>query len=262
MELYDFRDDYQSPSRQPGWFARRFPGVHFYGRATYQVFRAAWLARGGRYTSDEWIHDSHHIMRGLERVGVRITVCNPGVFQRIDGPCVVVGNHMSTLETFLLPGIIQPRNAFTFVVKQALVQMPVFRHVMRSRDPIVVGRSNPRDDFRIMLEEGSARLQQGISIVVFPQTTRTTTFNPAQFNSIGVKLARKAKVPVIPLALRSDAWGQGKWIKDAGRIDPERPVHMVFGEPIHVTGQGREAHEQVVAFIRQHFQEWGLPVAE
>jgi hypothetical protein len=49
-----------------------------------------------------------------------------------------------------------------------------------------------------MMDGGLARLKQGISIVVFPQTTRMVDFDASQFNSIGVKLAKKAGVPVVP----------------------------------------------------------------
>ena len=59
--------------------------------------------------------------------------------------------------------------------------------------------------FKAVLEGGKQRLQKGISIIVFPQTTRTVRFEPENFNSIGVKLAQRAKVPIIPLALRTDA---------------------------------------------------------
>ena len=63
---------------------------------------------------------------------------------------------------------------------------------------------------------------------------RTVTFDPEQFNTIGVKLAQKAKVPIIPLALKTNAWGNGKVLKDFGCIDTSKTVHFAFGEPIEV----------------------------
>ena len=97
----------------------------------------------------------------------------------------------------------------------------------------------------------------GISIIVFPQRTRGFhTQVDEHFNSIGVKLARNAGVPVIPLAIRSDAWANGKRVKDIGKIDPSRPVHFSFGNPLTVSGNGREEHEAIIAFINDKLKKW------
>jgi 1-acyl-sn-glycerol-3-phosphate acyltransferase len=167
---------------------------------------------------------------------------------------------MSTLETFVLPTLILPFSRVTFVVKQSLVEYPVFRHIMRSREPVTVGRANPRDDLKAVLAEGPERLGRGLSVVVFPQTTRSLVFDAAKFNSIGVKLAKRAGVPVMPVAIRSDAWGNGRLVRDLGAVDPSKPVHIAFGAPFAVEGRGGEEHERVVAFIGGHMRRWGVPV--
>ena len=56
------------------------------------------------------------------------------------------------------------------------------------------------------MEEGSERLKKGKSVLIFPQKTRSEIFNPKEFNSLGVKLAKKNNVPVIPMAVLTDAW--------------------------------------------------------
>jgi 1-acyl-sn-glycerol-3-phosphate acyltransferase len=167
---------------------------------------------------------------------------------------------MSTAETFLLANMILPFRRVTFVVKQSLVEYPIFKHIMRSRDPIVVGRVNPREDLKAVLGGGRERLEAGISIVIFPQRTRTVTFDREGFNTIGIKLAKRAGVPVIPLALKTNAWSNGKWLKDYGPFRPEEDVRFEFGEPITVTESDREAHEAVIEFITGRLTEWGVPV--
>jgi 1-acyl-sn-glycerol-3-phosphate acyltransferase len=144
----------------------------------------------------------------------------------------------------------------TFIVKRSLLEYPVFRHVMRARDPIAVDRVNPREDLKAVLEGGCERLQKGISIIVFPQTTRSETFDPEQFNSIGVKLAKRAQVPVVPIALCTHAWGNGKVIKELGKIDPGKTVHYQFGEPFRIQGRGNAEHEAIVAFITEKLADW------
>ena len=214
------------------------------------------------YDDAAWSRSSFDILRALEAAGVRLEIAGVGRFAALGGPCVFVGNHMSTLETFVLPTVILSAKRMTYVVKRELTSYPVFGHVMRARDPIVVGRANPRDDLKAVLEGGAERLRAGISIVVFPQTTRTPVFDPAAFNTIGVKLARRAQVPVVPIALKTDAWGNGRVVKDIGRIDPAKTVHIEFGAPLRVQGTGVTEHQRVIDFIRERLRAWGGTVAD
>ena len=64
-------------------------------------------------------------------------------------------------------------------------------------------------------------------------------------------------MPVIPVALLTDAWGNGKYVKEAGKIDPKKPVCVAFGEPLTITGNGAEEHEKILEFIAGKFREWG-----
>jgi 1-acyl-sn-glycerol-3-phosphate acyltransferase len=163
---------------------------------------------------------------------------------------------MSTLETFALPCLLNSEKKLTYVVKKELVDYPVFKHIMRSRDPVVVGRSNPRDDFKTVMQEGTRRLKQGTSIIIFPQTTRSRRFDPEQFNSMGVKLAKRAEVPVVPVALKTDAWSTGRLLKDYGRIRPSRDVYFAFDSPMTVSGNGKKEHERCMEFISDRIDEW------
>ncbi len=252
-----FPDDvYRTEPRRVALAARLLPSLRFYTRIVGIVVRASRKAKRGRYDTAAWCTSSLETIRALEEVGGTIAISGIDRIRGLDGPAVFIANHMSTLETFALPVIIASVREATFVVKQSLVEYPVFRHVMRSRDPITVGRKNPRDDLQAVLEGGAARLRAGISIVIFPQTTRSADFAYEQFNSIGVKLARKAGVPVVPVALKTDAWGVGRLLKDFGRIDPARTAHIAFGEPLRISGRGNEEHERVIDFITGMLREW------
>jgi 1-acyl-sn-glycerol-3-phosphate acyltransferase len=249
-------DSYSTPQGSGRALLRAFPSLFFYCQELLIVWRSSRLAKHGKYDTAAWASSSHVLLRSLESVGVRVEITGVDHVRRLDGPCVFIANHMSILETFVLPGIVAPIRETTFVVKQSLVEYPVFKHVMRSRDPITVSRTNPREDLRAVLEGGEQRLRAGISIVVFPQTTRTTTFDPTDFNTIGVKLAKKAEVPIIPLALKTDAWGNGRYLKDFGRIRPSLTVHFAFGSPLWVKDRGREEHEAIVRFISERLVDW------
>jgi 1-acyl-sn-glycerol-3-phosphate acyltransferase len=250
---------YVTPPRRVSLFARAFPSLSFYRRFLAIVFGSSVQARRGLYGDAEWCRSSHEVLKTLESVGVRFEITGIEHLERLPSPCVVIANHMSVLETNVLPVIIQPIRPVTFVVKQSLLDYPVFKHVMRSRDPIAVTRGNPREDFKAVIEGGSERLARGVSIIVFPQTTRTRRFDASQFNSIGVKLALRANAPVVPLALLTDAWGNGRWIKDFGKIDPARTVHFAFGEPLEIQARGTEDHQKIIRFIEERLARWSLP---
>lgn len=237
-----------------------FPSLAFYSRIFGIVWSAARFAKRGAYTDARWIDSSYATARAVEKVGGVITIENTAAIAGLTGPAVIVGNHMSTLETFLLACVVYPHRPLTFVVKRQLIQMPLFKHVMIARHPIVVGRENPRDDLRIMLEEGEARLRAGLSVAVFPQRTRAPVWKPGEFNSIAIKLAKRAGVPVVPLAVRTDLWSIGKLIKDCGPVYPERPVRLSFGEPLVVAGNGRDTQAAVVSFITAKMEAWGVPI--
>lgn len=248
-------DTYTTPDRPLSTLSRMFPSLVFYARTLAIVFQAAWRTRK-RYSMAEWAEDSIAFRNACEACGLRLHAENINAFTSLPGPCVIVANHMSTLETFILPGLLAPIRPVTFVLKRSLTTYPVFRHVVNAIEPIAVDRVNPRDDFRIVMDEGVERLARGISLIIFPQTTRTPSLNRAAFNTIGIKLAKKAGVPVLPLALKTDAWGVGSLIKDYGPIHPEIPVHFSLGSPIHIRGAGKNEHEEVMEFIHWKLESW------
>jgi 1-acyl-sn-glycerol-3-phosphate acyltransferase len=253
------RDSYiTDPHRPRSLFSRFFlsPKFMFYPQAFWIVWVNGRKALKGRYRGAEWAESSGDILRALENVGISVEITGMGNFRKINGPAVFIANHMSTLETFVLPYIIQPVKELTFIVKKSLLTMPVFGPVMRSRDPVVVGRVNPREDLKTVLEEGTRKLEAGISLVVFPQSTRSPVFTPDEFNTLGIKLASRAGAPVVPVALKTDAWGTGRHIKEFGPIDVKKKVHFAFGMPMQVPGRGTEEHKKVILFIREKLRQW------
>lgn len=257
METLIYKDgSYKTSLNKISLWSKMLPSLCFYRRVLSVVFRSSTLAKRSRYDNAEWAKGSHDILHALESVGVKIEITGVDNFRVLDGPCIFISNHMSTLETFVLPIIIEPFKDVTFVVKKILIDYPVFKYVMRSRDPITVGRINPRDDLKAVLEGGTQRLKAGRSIIIFPQTTRSTVFDPRMFNTIGIKLAKKADVPVVPIALRTDAWSNGKYLKDFGRICPAKTVHFAFGRPIRIEGHGDREHNEVTEFISDKLKDW------
>lgn len=253
---------YDTPADTPRKFLDRLGlGSRWYFLAGYAriVLDARALALKGLYDDQAWIASSYRTLKFIEGCGGRFHLRGLDNIRALGGPAVFVSNHMSILETFVFPCLIEPYRHVTFVVKNSLVR-GVFGPIMRSRDPIAVGRENPREDFAKVMAEGRRLLENGTSVVIFPQATRTVDFAPEKFNTLGIKLARAAGVEVVPVAIKTDFWENGRLFKDFGRIRRKRPIHMVFGRPFRVSGTGREDHERVIEFIAGHLREWGEEV--
>ncbi|MGA2405996.1 MAG: lysophospholipid acyltransferase family protein [Bacteroidales bacterium] len=230
--------------------------IYFALRYAAVVLRTRKEAIRKVYDTRAWTDSSFEVFRIIEKTGGKFHITGMENITKSAGSVLFISNHMSTLETMILPSIIGPHKELTFVVKESLVKHPLFGDVMRSRNPIVVGRTDPRKDLEAVMNGGVDLLRNGISIVIFPQSTRSLKFKPEEFNSLGVKLAKKAGVDVVPIALKTDFWGNGKWIKELGPLDSHKPIHIKFGEPIRIAGNGKEENQRIIDFIQSSLEGW------
>jgi 1-acyl-sn-glycerol-3-phosphate acyltransferase len=252
-------DIYETPARARLSLSERLcmnNRVYFILKYLRILFFTRRQARNGIYDDKAWADSSYYIFRFIEKYGGKFHISGMNNIGLTPRPVVFIGNHMSTLETMILPGLIAPVRKVTFVVKESLVKHPLFGDVMRSRDPVVVGRSDPRKDLEAVMDGGTELLSKGISIVIFPQSTRSIEFKPSDFNSLGVKLAKKAGVEVVPIALKTDFWGNGRVIKELGAIDSRKPIFIRFGEPFPVHGSGKDENQRIISFIRSSLDGW------
>ena len=246
-------DEYNTPD----YAKSKIPELRFYPYLIKVFTLANRKAKKNRYDRYEWVSTSRNIMQGLERVGVKFHITGMDNFRNIDTPVVFIGNHMSTLETLVLPCIVNPIKLVVFVTKKELTTMPLFGPINNARFPIVVGRSNARDDLMLVMNQGAERIKDGRSIILFPQKTRSIIFNPSEFNTLGTKLAKRNNIPIVPFALLTDSWPNGKFIKDIGKFDRSKTARITFGKPMEVTGNGAEQHQAVIEFITKHLKKWG-----
>lgn len=253
-------NQYITPSSQKRDFGDKLMlGSRWYFMWEYAkiVLRTRKEAIAGIYDDDKWIESSHDIFHLAERCGAKMHLFGLDNLHKINESVVFISNHMSTLETMIFPCIIAPFTRLTFVMKKNLVEHYFVRDIMKSREPIVVSRVNPRDDFNLVMDRGYEILKEGKSIVIFPQTTRKTIFKPEDFNTLGVKLAKKAGVKVVPVAIRTDWWENGKGLlKDMGPLRRKKPVYIKFGEAIEITGNGKKENQQVIDFIATNLEKW------
>jgi len=259
-EEYFPQNEYHTPPDMPRKLGDRLlmgSRVYFMSRFLGYLFKSRRIALEGKYDRAAWVHASYEFYQLIEECGGRFHITGLEHFRDLKEPIVFIGNHMSTLETMVMPFFVASVMEATYVVKERLVTGPFFGPIMRARDPIPVGRTNPREDFKRVINEGCEKLARGVSIIIFPQHTRKVEFIPEEFNSIGVKLASRAGVRVIPVALKTDWWGNARWAKAFGPIDRSKPIHFAFGPPISIKSPGgRDENQQIIAFIQSHLRQW------
>lgn len=250
-----YRTDPARPLRTLDRLLGRFD-AWYYLRLAGLIVGGDRLVRRGEFSRQTWAAHSLSFLRLLEGIGATVDISgleHPG---RLGRPAVFVGNHMSALETFLLPAMLLHLDKTTAVIKESLLSYPFLGSFARATEPIAVGRKNPREDLKAVLEQGRACLEAGRSVVLFPQATRSAVFDPEGFNSLGVKLARSAGAPVVPLALKTDLQANGRLVKDIGPLDRSKTVYFRYGPPLEVRGAGKDANEAVVRFIGSCLAEW------
>lgn len=224
------------------------------------VFSGMIRASRGKFDRRTWAEHGFRFLRLVERFGTEARIEGFASVRDSAGPVVCVANHMGSLETMILPSILLAYRDTAVVARASLTDYPVFGASLRATDPIVVSRDNPRADLKTVLTRGGEMLRAGRSVVLFPQATRSETFDPARFNSLGVKLATRSGTPLVPVAVATDFVAIGRWIRDAGPVNPERPVRFRAGPRLDPDLGASEIQRQAIAFIVACLEEWGYPV--
>lgn len=259
---------YQSPEgiKRASLLKRKVLGAGLSLFADYirSVKKGRRLALNGEYSDYEWSISALELHRLFESYGARFHIEGLDLLRQAKGPYVVAANHMSTLETQVLNAYLTPHNPCTYVVKESLAE-GFFAPLICSRPYIALKRKNPLDDLNKVMEEGSQILKEGRSVIIFPQGTRECGhFTSSNFNSIATRLAIKAEVPILPIALSTSFWSsrKSKAFQYLPLLRPEDTVHIAFGELVHIdpaSKKGKAEQQQVSNFIRSKLESWGVP---
>lgn len=261
MNSYFRHDTYHTPATTARhWLDRLLLGSRWalHLQFVWEIIKARRLVGQGRYDRLAWGGTAFAIFKMVERCNGRFHITGLDNIRDLNEPVVFVSNHMSSMEGNIFGCLLPLHQEISYVVKESLLRYPVFGPVVDAREPIAVGRTNPREDLQKVLVEGVERLQRAQSIVLFPQHTRTATFIPAEFNSLGVKLAARAGVPVVPIAVKTDFLINGRYLRDFGPLDRRQSIHLAFGQPFPVQNN-KDAHHHILDFIQQHLDEWQSP---
>ena len=161
----------------------------------------------------------------------------------LDQPCVFMSNHQSYFDVICLTGFL-PRPA-RFVAKKELLYIPVFGQVMWASGHIIVNRAK-HERAVAELTKAAAKIQNGTSILVFPEGTRSPAHRLGEFKKGGFMLALAAQVPVIPLSI---AGTHPMMPKDRFTFT-KSDVAIVVGDPIPAAGRTEADRDRLMALTR------------
>jgi 1-acyl-sn-glycerol-3-phosphate acyltransferase len=111
---------------------------------------------------------------------------------------ILVSNHASLLD---IPAIIYASPfPVRFFAKKSLLWFPIFGWFLSLAGHIVIDRQSAPSALK-GLKRASSILKQGISIVVFPEGTRTPDGEVKEFKRGAFLLAQHSKFPVVPVCV-------------------------------------------------------------
>lgn len=154
---------------------------------------------------------------------------------------VFVSNHQGAFDIFIIYGFLG-RN-FKWMMKHQLRKMPLVGVACDAAHHIFVDRSGPHK-IRDSYSKAREILREGMSLVVFPEGSRTFTGHMGKFRRGAFMLADELQLPVCPLTINGSfnvmpRTRDMKWVL-------WHPLRLTIHEPIEPTGQGKEYVDAVV----------------
>jgi 1-acyl-sn-glycerol-3-phosphate acyltransferase len=172
----------------------------------------------------------------LERLcGLKFTV--EGRERIPAGNHIVLSNHTSAWETVAQFLIFPPQ---VWVLKRELLWIPFVGWGLKLLRPIAIDRGEGHRAVNQVIEQGKARLEDGLWIIIFPEGTRVVAGETRKFGVSGALLAVASGKSLVPLSHNAGTfWPRRGFLKKPGTI------RVIIGEPIESVGKdARELNEE------------------
>ena len=173
----------------------------------------------------------HRMARLWGRLCVLGTGCPVRVegLARIDPSCryVVMANHQSALDIPVLMAVLPAAWRTVFWAKESLFRVPVLGWAMRLLGHMPIDRVN-RSLAGRTIAETLRRVEDGRSVLVFPEETYGPEGRLLSFQRGGFVFALKTRLAVLPVAVL----GTRSTLAPGSRMVSPSTVTVRFGEPI------------------------------
>jgi 1-acyl-sn-glycerol-3-phosphate acyltransferase len=155
---------------------------------------------------------------------------------------IVLLKHSSAWETLAQLRIFP---AQTWVLKRELMWAPVLGWVLWLLKPIAIDRRGGSAAVQQVLEQGRARLAEGVWVMIFPEGTRMPVGETRRYGMSGALLAAAESLPIVPVTHNAGYfWPRRGWLKRPGTI------RVVIGPPIETKGvEPRVVNERAQQWI-------------
>lgn len=175
--------------------------------------------------------------------GVRVEVEGVESLRR-GGPQVLVCNHQSLFDILALFAGLPV--SLRFVAKKELSRIPLFAPAMRRAGHVFIDRSDRSQAVRVMTEAGERMREEGLSLGLFPEGTRSPEGRLQPFKKGAFVLAIDTQTDLVPVAVEG---GAAILPKGRRRLEP-RPIRIRCGEPMPLEGKRHEHRDEVLREAR------------
>ena len=114
------------------------------------------------------------------------------------GPYIFMSNHQGYYDIFSLLSHLPYQ--FKWLAKKELFSIPFLGWTMAAVGYISIDRGGTRDTVEAM-NEAAQKIRDGMSVVIFPEGSRSPDGSIQPFKKGGFTLAIKSKVPIVPVAI-------------------------------------------------------------
>jgi len=180
----------------------------------------------------------------LAGIPVRFEVCERA--ERLPA-AVFMSNHESAVDILVL--FLAIRQEVRFLAKRSLFFIPVIGWSMWLAGFVPVDRRRT-EKAKEVFGELEERLKSGISILVFPEGTRSRSGELGEFKRSGFLLAMKHALPIVPIGISG-----GRTVLPATGLSLHPgTVSVRVGDPIPTAGLGVSRREELMAQVRREIQ--------
>jgi 1-acyl-sn-glycerol-3-phosphate acyltransferase len=156
---------------------------------------------------------------------------------------IYMSNHQSNFDIPVLLAHIPGQ--FRWLAKAELFRIPIFGRAMRGAGYISIDRFNRPSAFE-SISAAAEKVKAGVSVMIFPEGTRSKDGRIRSFKKGGFILAVDAGVPIVPIIIRGT-----RTIMAKGNLRIRSgDVSLEIKEPIATVGCTRDTKDDLIERVR------------
>jgi putative phosphoserine phosphatase / 1-acylglycerol-3-phosphate O-acyltransferase len=181
---------------------------------------------------------------GTKAAGIKLAV--KGEEHLSKRPAVFIFNHQSNADALIAVKLL--KNGIRGIAKKELQKMPIIGQIMQLTGTIFLDRTDKEKSIEAM-KPAVESLKNGISIVIFPEGTRSYDYTLGKFKKGAFHIAMQAGVPLVPIILKNahDAMPRGKNV-----FNPTL-VEVIVLPPISTKSWTKENMDKKIEEVRGKF---------